>query len=478
MQSFLESNVLDKEYIQGFYLHLITDYLFYKEYLDGYKGNLYNDYNKLNKFLIEKYSVELPMEVQDEVEFEDGTSEIIDQDSICKFIEAVAGVDFLEESKLIDFINSFSIRNKNIERDEKMTDIVEMKIANAAAAHWQSEGPKTIEEAIQITDKSEIASVIGLVEKLGLNADIIQQLIGSLDEKGKPIGDGIIYTQGSISQDIAIQIKNGLEGNEKYKNILNVLSIVHDNWVRNNPNNFLKPERNKERQFVPLELLNWDEVVNDLVFLAPILEVSGIDIDKETLKREFDIMQKEYMINNKIFSHNDLVNHLMKGSRFYGVLEGLESEHGGNIDLLLQDQGNEEKIAIAEQMALQMEEKGVVAKSKEELIHEIMNMDSPELDNILGKYTDEETQKYVAVTRRDKMITEINGKELPKLEKVIPGTYDGEMASNQVNRRKISVGEIANSSKELTKPEVKGVKAFFENLCNKLQNLFKGKGEK
>ncbi|MBQ6992213.1 MAG: hypothetical protein IJN50_04830 [Clostridia bacterium] len=404
MQSFLESNTLDKEYIQGFYLHLITDYLFYKEYLDGYKGNLYNDYNKLNKFLIEKYSVELPTEVQDEVEFEDGTSEIIDQDSICKFIEALAGVDFLEESKLIDFINSFSIRNKNIERDEKMTDTVEMKIANAAAAHWQSDGPKTIEEAMKITDKSEIASVIGLVEKLGLNADIIQQLIGSLDEEGKPIGDGIIYTQGSIPQNIATQIKNGLEGNEKYKNILNVLSVVHDNWVRNNPNNFLKPGRNKERQFVPLELLDWGEVQNDLVFLKPILESAGIEINIEILKKEFDMIQEKYMIDNKIFSNEDMINYLMKGSESYEALKGLETNHGGEIDFLLKQKD------IAVQMAEQMEKRGVIGKPN--------------------------------------------------------------------NFRQVTPGEIANSSKELTTPQVKGVKAFLENLRNKLQNLFKGKEEK
>ena len=404
MQSFFEENILDTEYIQGYYLHLITDYLFYKAYLDSDNGKLYSDYNKLNKFLIEKYGIKIPTEVQDEVEFEDGKTEIIDQDSICKFIEAVAEVSFLDKSKLIEFINSFNIKNN--ERDENMNDTIEMKIANAAANHWQSDEPKTMEEAIQRTDRSEIASVIGLVQKLGLDDEIIQQLIGNLNEEGKPIGDGIIYTQGIIPQDIAIQIKDRLEGNEKYKNILNVLSIVHDNWVKNNPDNFFKPGRNRERQFVTLELLDWAEVQNDLVFLKPILEATGIEIDLEKLKKEFDMMQEKYMVDNKIFSNEDLVNYLMKGSDSYEVLKGLDTDHGGEIDFLLKQRD------VAEQMAEQMEKRGVIA------------------------------------------------------------------GTNQL--RQVTTNEIAHSSMrmEVTTPEVKGVRAFFENLRNKLQNLFKGKEEK
>ena len=350
-----------------------------------------------------------------------------------------------------------------------MGNEIEMKIANAAARQWNSAEPKTLEEAMNKTGKSEIASVIGIIKTLGLDDSIAQKLIGTLDEKGKPIGDGIIYTQESIPQDIAEQFKDGLEGSGKYKKILDILSTVHDNWVKNNQDNFLKPGRNRERQFVPLEMLDWDEVVNDLVFLKPILEAAGMEVEPEALKREFEIRQKEYMIDNELYSHEDLVDHLMKGSEAYGTLEALETKNGGNIDSLLQQQ------EIAETMAGQMEKRGVIAKSREDLSKEILESESPELDDMLGKYTNEKGS-YEVVTRRDVLNAKIHGKTIPELTGIGSG-YDREMAELQVyRRREVSVGEFADVDKtaELVTTEVKGIRALFE----KLKNLFKGKGEK
>ena len=390
-----------------------------------------------------------------------------------------------------------------------MGNKIEMKIAKAAAEHWQMDEPMTLEDAIDMTGKSEIASVIGIVRTLGLDDKIIDQLIGELDDEKMPIGNGIIYTSETIPEEIASQIASKIRGSDSSKNVLNILSTVHDSWVRNNPNNFMKvndegKRRNKERQFVPLQLLNWAEVENDLVFLKPILEAAGIEIDIEALKREFGIMQQEYLIDNKIFSHEDLVNHLMKGSKKYEALEGLETKFGGKIDDLLQEQ------QIAEETATQIESSGVQIKTKEELAKEITESRSEELDEVFWIETvesddpnfDKEKLPNIngPISRREVMLSKLTGKPYPEyifdgIEDYKHDRYkaevrrprDGEWDIADAYRKKI-VGQrkgvtaegIAKTDKKnaLVKSETSGIKGFFENLRNKLQNLFKGKGEK
>ena len=67
LKDFLKENKLEDSYKRGYFLHLVTDYLFYNKYLDIFTKDIYNDYDILNKFLIEKYNVKIPIKVQDKV---------------------------------------------------------------------------------------------------------------------------------------------------------------------------------------------------------------------------------------------------------------------------------------------------------------------------------------------------------------------------------------------------------------------------
>ena len=303
------------------------------------------------------------------------------------------------------------------EKKQEMIDCIEMKIAQASAEHWQHPIAPTLDEAIKGISGSEIAAVKGIIKTLNLDDSVFETLIGTLNEDKKPNKDGEIFTRETISEDIALQIKNKLEGSEKNKRVLSVLSTIHDAWVNNNSNNFLKPDRNRERQFVPVELLDWKEVENDFVFLKPILQAAGIEIDEKALQEEFELMQKEYMIDNKIFSHEDLVKHLMKGSKFYNVLEGLETEHGGNIDTLLQNQ------EISEKMARQMEERGIIAKSREELAKDIESSTNESLDEVLWIQSEKDDPNFDKsklpdlngpISRREILLSKLIGKPYPQ----------------------------------------------------------------
>lgn len=90
LKAFLEENEIDNSYNKGYFLHLVTDYLFYNKFIDYYSKDIYNDYDILNKTLIEKFDVKLPENVQDKVFYKDGTTRILELDKTVHFINNVA----------------------------------------------------------------------------------------------------------------------------------------------------------------------------------------------------------------------------------------------------------------------------------------------------------------------------------------------------------------------------------------------------
>ena len=71
LKMFLQKHDLKKDYNKGYFLHLVTDYLFYNKLLGKWAPQIYDDYNVLNPILIKKYNIQLPNELQNCVKFED-----------------------------------------------------------------------------------------------------------------------------------------------------------------------------------------------------------------------------------------------------------------------------------------------------------------------------------------------------------------------------------------------------------------------
>ena len=226
--------------------------------------------------------------------------------------------------------------------------VIEEKIAADAYKKWPyGDEPQNLDDAKKVTGDSEIAAVRGIVKTLGLDESIITQLIGTKNETGEYEKNGEIYTQNSISPEIVANIQESLQNKEKNKVVLDILSNIHDAWVIKNSDNFLKPDRNRERQFVPLQLLNWEEVESDLVFLKPILEEAGIAINIEELKKEHNGQRLAYLKENRIFSKKDMIMHIRQGSEKYPALKGLTtaSREDKSIDELLMESETTEKMA-------------------------------------------------------------------------------------------------------------------------------------
>lgn len=94
LKNFLKNNDINSSLNRGKFLHLIADYLFYNFYLEEFsRAYIYDDYDMLNKSLIEKYDVELPEIVKDYVFFKEGKTKILSIDLANKIIDEVSELD-------------------------------------------------------------------------------------------------------------------------------------------------------------------------------------------------------------------------------------------------------------------------------------------------------------------------------------------------------------------------------------------------
>lgn len=90
LKKFIKENKINNSYIEGYFLHLIVDYLFYNEYFPNHDERLYNEYDITNKELIEKYSISIPDEIKDCVQFKEGKLEILDKEKLFKMISEIS----------------------------------------------------------------------------------------------------------------------------------------------------------------------------------------------------------------------------------------------------------------------------------------------------------------------------------------------------------------------------------------------------
>lgn len=93
LNKFINEKGIDSSYLEGYFLHLLTDYLFYNRFLKSWDSSLYTDYNKLNRKLIQKYGIVVPKEIRGIVKFEDGMPDMLDEQELYQFIESVGNIN-------------------------------------------------------------------------------------------------------------------------------------------------------------------------------------------------------------------------------------------------------------------------------------------------------------------------------------------------------------------------------------------------
>ena len=105
LKSFLENKNIDSSFDRGYFLHLISDYLFYNKYIDKISFDIYNDYDLLNKDLIEKYNVVLPEKAKEKVKFKENENLVIlSKELVERFIDETSELDIDKTAQ--DIINN------------------------------------------------------------------------------------------------------------------------------------------------------------------------------------------------------------------------------------------------------------------------------------------------------------------------------------------------------------------------------------
>ena len=110
--------------------------------------------------------------------------------------------------------------------------------------------------------------------------------------------------------------------NDNYE-ILNILSEIHDKWVEGNASKFNKEGREGKRyQHLPIELIGWKEAKADLLFVKPVLNAIGVEVNEEKLQTEFNRHCAEYIVAHNIDSHEKLEEHILNiGKTYHSVTE-------------------------------------------------------------------------------------------------------------------------------------------------------------
>ena len=81
-----EDKDINNSFNKGYFLHLLTDYLFYNRFLDYFSKDIYNDYDILNKVLIERFEVKIPDSVKNSVFYLEGETKILNLEETIEFI--------------------------------------------------------------------------------------------------------------------------------------------------------------------------------------------------------------------------------------------------------------------------------------------------------------------------------------------------------------------------------------------------------
>lgn len=107
IKKYVEEHTIETSYDRGYFLHLLTDYFFYNNYfnykdfetltIDEFDVLLYRDYDYLNKYLINKYEVEIPENInQKYFQIFDEEPKIATYESIDEFIEFMSKLDIYD----------------------------------------------------------------------------------------------------------------------------------------------------------------------------------------------------------------------------------------------------------------------------------------------------------------------------------------------------------------------------------------------
>lgn len=199
-------------------------------------------------------------------------------------------------------------------------------VAKAALINWNGLSEEEANAKIQTESIQELEGQVYAMGSMKYAVVGIAKQIGLSEEETTIFFEAVI--KGPENAEIFEIVREKMQGFSE-EQMLEVLSTIHDGWVVDNSSEKTfnkKVDRKQLRQYAPLDLIGWNEVRSDLLFLNPILASVGVQVDEETLSQAYHTRVANYMEEMKINSQDDLTALVKQGRIYYPVLpEELEA---------------------------------------------------------------------------------------------------------------------------------------------------------
>lgn len=216
------------------------------------------------------------------------------------------------------------------------------------------------DEATKIVTTATFEELEGQVWAKGSMAYAVEALavINSLDEKQESKvlkavlgGDDPFMTESDekIFHEYSLADKK----EDVNTSILGLLTRVHYGWVKDNAKKFNKEGReNKKYQHLPLAMIGWKEAKADLLFVAPILNALGSEVNESSLEDAYNDLVKNYFTSHLICDAEGEINKevlarlILEGSDFYAALTPANTAKDKEEAMLMANQVEEKVSSI------------------------------------------------------------------------------------------------------------------------------------
>ena len=99
LRAFFEEKDIDTDFNKGYFVHILTDYIFYNHFLEKFSPKyIYRDYDILNGELEKEFNVKMPEKLEKNVPHMEGETVILKLEEVKDFIRKVGKYN-LEEIK-------------------------------------------------------------------------------------------------------------------------------------------------------------------------------------------------------------------------------------------------------------------------------------------------------------------------------------------------------------------------------------------
>lgn len=218
--------------------------------------------------------------------------------------------------------------------EEFKQNIPYYQVAKQALMNWNGLSEEEAEQFISTQSFDDVESQVYAKGSMDYAIEGIKTSLGFSDKEAEELST-FVYNGGKSkiidwlreNNEMAHRLEQKTKGQSIITNktlvnnlIMDTLFHVHDGWVEDNVKKF--NAREKKHQHMPSELIGWKEAKADLLFVRPIFESAGIDVNEEELEQVYNGRVKDFFLNRGIKTARNLSDSITQGEEFYPALKG------------------------------------------------------------------------------------------------------------------------------------------------------------